>query len=85
MRERVKLASKSLLESVTKLIAPLERWTEKEQTKALVEAEILDHLFRVLPSPPFTDEEKQGVAKRVYEHVWQQSAGGHFGSATVAA
>ena len=84
-RERVKLASKSLFESVTKLIAPLERWTEKEQTKALVEAEILDHLFQVLPSPPFTDEEKQAVAKKVYEHVWQQSADGRFGSGEVAA
>ncbi len=84
-RERVKLASKSLLESVTKLIAPLERWTEKEQTKALVESEILDHLFQVLPNPPFTDEEKQAVAKKVYEHVWQQSAGGRLGSGEVAA
>ena len=84
-RERVKLASKSLLESVKKLIAPLERWTEKEQTKALVESEILDHLFQVLPSPPFTEEEKQEVAKKVYEHVWQQSAGGHFGADEAAA
>ncbi len=84
-RERLKLASKSLLESVTKLIAPLERWTEKEQTKALVEAEILDHLFQVLPNPPFTDEEKQVVAKKVYEHVWQQSAGGRFGPDEAAA
>jgi type I restriction enzyme R subunit len=84
-RERLKLASKSLLESVTNLIAPLERWTEKEQTKALVEAEILDHLFQVLPSPPFTDEEKQALAKKVYQHVWQQSAGGQFGLGEIAA
>ena len=84
-RERLKLASKSLLESVMKLIAPLERWTEKEQTTALVESEILDHLFQVLPSPPFTDEEKQAVAKKVYEHVWQQCAAGRYGSGEVAA
>ena len=50
-----------------------------------VEVEILDHLFQVLPSPPFTDEEKQAVAKKVYEHVWQQSAGGHFRSGEAAA
>ena len=67
------------------LRSPLERWTEKEQTKALVEAEILDHLFHVLPSPPFTDEEKQAVAKKVYEHVWQQSAAGEFERSRVAA
>jgi type I restriction enzyme R subunit len=84
-RERVKLASKSLLEAVKNLIAPLERWTEKEQTKALVESEILDHLFQVLPNPPFSDDEKQAVAKKVYEHVWQQSAAGHFASSEIAA
>lgn len=75
-RERVKLASRSLLDSVRRIIAPLDRWTEKEQTKAMVESEILDHLFHVLPTPPFTADEKQAVAKRVYEHVWQQSASG---------
>ena len=75
-RERVKLASRSLLNSVCKLIAPLERWTEKEQTQAEVEVFILDHLFQVLPTPPFTTDEKQAVAKRVYQHVWQQSASG---------
>ena len=37
-RERVKLASQSLLDSVRKLVAPLERWTEKEQTQAEVRA-----------------------------------------------
>jgi len=84
-RERVKLASKSLLESVTKLIQPLDHWTKKEQTKAMVEAEILDHLFQVLPTPSFTDDEKQEVARKVYQHVWQQSAAGHFGAGEAAA
>jgi len=72
-RERVKQASRTLLESVQRLIAPLERWTEKEQTQAEVETFILDHLFLNLPSPPFTEDEKQQVARRVYEHIWQQS------------
>ncbi len=40
-RERVKRASKSLLDSLRKLIVPLERWTEKEQTQAEVEVSIL--------------------------------------------
>jgi len=73
-RERVKLASRSLLESVRKLIAPLERWTDKEQTQAEVEVSILDHVFQTLPTPPFTTDEKQIAAKRVYQHLWQQSA-----------
>ncbi|MEO6162869.1 MAG: type I restriction enzyme endonuclease domain-containing protein, partial [Candidatus Binatia bacterium] len=78
-REKVKLASRSLLDAVTKLIAQRERWTEKEQTQAEVEVLISDHVFFELPSPPFTDYEKQTVAKQVYQHVWQQSASGHFG------
>lgn len=71
-RERVKQASRSLLASIQELIAPLERWTDKEQTQAEVETFILDHVFLNLPSPPFTDEEKQRLARQVYEHIWQQ-------------
>ena len=81
-RERVKLASQSLLDSVRKLIAPLERWTEKEQTQAEVETFILDYVYQELPTPPFSDDEKQTIAKLAYEHVWQQSAGGSYGSAS---
>jgi len=83
-RERVKLASRSLLESLRKVIAPLERWTEKEQTQAEVKVCILDHLFLVLPSPPFSEMEKQAVAQQVYLHVWQQSTAGSFMSAHAA-
>ena len=83
-RERVKQASQSLLDSIRKLIAPLERWTEKEQTQAEVEVFILDHLFETLPTPPFTSEEKQAVAKRVFQHVWQQSACGQPYSSAAA-
>jgi len=80
-RERVKQASQSLLDSIRKLIAPLERWTEKEQTQAEVEVFILGHIFQALPTPPFSDDEKQAVAKRVYLHIWQQSAAGQFTAA----
>ena len=79
-REKVKLASQNLLDSVRKLIAPLERWTEKEQTQAEVEVFILDHVFELLPSPPFSDDEKQVIAKLAYQHVWQQSVGGSLGT-----
>ncbi len=72
-RERVKQASRSLLASVQELIAPLERWTEKEQTQAEVQVLILDQIFGSLPSPPFTDDEKYEVAKRIYEHIFKQA------------
>jgi type I restriction enzyme R subunit len=72
-REKVKQASQALLASLRELLAPLERWTEKEQTQAEVETFILDNLYMQLPSPPFTEEDKQEAAKLVYQHVWQQS------------
>ena len=80
-REKVKLASRSLFDALNKLIAQRERWTEKEQTQADVEVLILDHVFATLPSPPFTEDEIQAVAKQVYQHVLQQSVSGHFGAA----
>ena len=69
------------MDALIKLMAQRERWTEKEQTQAEVEVFILDHIFSALPTPPFTEYEKQAVAKRVYEHVWQQSVSGNFGLA----
>jgi type I restriction enzyme R subunit len=75
-RERVKQASQGLLDSLRKLIAQRERWTEKEETRAEVETLIRDSLWLELPTPPFTDDEKQVMASRIYQHVWQQSASG---------
>ena len=80
-REKVKQASQALLASLRELLAPLERWTEKEQTQAEVETFILDNLYVHLPSPPFTQEDKQEAAKMVYQHIWQQSVSGFFGVA----
>lgn len=76
-RERLKLASQDLLQELRKLLAPLEQWTQKEQTQAEVEVFILDHLYPLLPSPPFTDDDKQAAALEVYSYVWDASAAGH--------
>jgi type I restriction enzyme R subunit len=73
-RERVKAASQSLLREIQALLAPLEQWTQKEQTQAEVEVFILDHLYPLLPSPPFTDDDKQAAAREVYNYVWQHGA-----------
>ena len=53
--------------------AELDRFWEKEQTKADVEVFILDEVFAKLPTPPFTAEEKKTVAGNVYAHVWHRS------------
>lgn len=81
-RERIKQASKELLAGVLKVIAPLDRWTEKEQTQAEVEIFILDHVYQTLPEPPYTSDDKAQVAQLVYRHIWQQSVRDQFSGAT---
>ena len=80
-RERVKQASRELLASITARLAELDRFWEKEQTKADVEVFILDEIHIRLPSPPFTTEEKKAVAGEVYAHVWRQAVSGEFAQA----
>lgn len=80
-RERVKQASRDLLASIKTRLADLDRFWEKEQTKADVEVFILDEVFASLPSPPFTPDEKKALAASVYAHVWQQAVNGGFAQA----
>ncbi len=77
-RERVKQASRDLLGSIKSRLAELDRFWEKEQTKADVEVFILDEVFTSLPTPPFTPEEKKQVAANIYAHVWQQAVSGSY-------
>ena len=80
-RERVKQASRDLLNSIKTRLAELDRFWEKEQTKAEVEVFILDEVHTRLPSPPFTTKEKEVVAAEIYTHVWQQVVNGEFAMA----
>lgn len=80
-RERVKQASRELLAAVKGRLAELDRFWEKEQTKADVEVFILDEIFARLPTPPFTADEKKALAGSVYTHVWQQAVSGGFARA----
>jgi type I restriction enzyme R subunit len=77
-RERVKQASRALLAAIRARLAELDRFWEKEQTKADVEVFILDEVYANLPTPPFTAAEKDLVAANVYAHVWQQAVNGTF-------
>ena len=72
-RERIKQASRELLDGVLKVIAPLDHWTEKEQTQAEVETFILDQVYQTLPEPPYSADDKAQIAQLVYRHIWQQS------------
>jgi type I restriction enzyme R subunit len=37
--------------------------------------------FVALPSPPFTEADKQNLARQVYQHIWQQNVNGLFQAA----
>jgi type I restriction enzyme R subunit len=76
-RERLKQASKSLLASLRRLLEPIHDWTQNTTTQADVKMFILDDLWRSLPRPPFTDEDTEELAARVYDYVWQRSASGY--------
>ena len=80
-RERVKQASRDLLASIKARLAELDRFWEKEQTKADVKVLILDKVHASLPTPPFSPEEREAVAADVYTHVWQQAVSGEFARA----
>ncbi len=77
-REHVKQASRELLVAVRARLAELDRFWEKEQTKAEVETLILDHVYANFPDPPFSREEKTLIAANVYAHVWQQAVSDGF-------
>ncbi len=80
-RERVKQASRELLATLKERLAKLDRFWEKEQTKADVRVLIHDQVYDSLPAPPFTAEEQETVAREVYAHVWQQAVSGEFAKA----
>jgi type I restriction enzyme R subunit len=75
-RERLKQASRELLKSLQALLAPMPTWAGNTSTQAEVKVFILDELWRSLPRPPFTDQDAEALAERVYGFVWQQAAAG---------
>ena len=77
-RERVKQASQNLLASIEARLRELDRFWEKEQTKAEVKVLILNQVHENLPTPPFTGEEKAALADKVYDHVWQRAVRGEY-------
>ena len=78
-RERVKQSSRDLLAAIKARLSELDRFWEKEQTKAEMQVFILDEIFSSLPTPPFSVAQKKAVACDVYNHVWQQAVSGEFG------
>ncbi|MEW6663928.1 MAG: HsdR family type I site-specific deoxyribonuclease [Thermodesulfobacteriota bacterium] len=75
-REKLKQASRSLLKSLKDLLIQMPAWTDNTQTQADVKVFVLDHLWQNLPRPPFTEDDTDLLAGRVYDYVWQRSVGG---------
>ena len=75
-REKIKQASRSLLASLRQLLKPMPEWTQNVSTQAEVKISILDNLWQALPRPPYTEEETEQVAARVYDYVFQRSTSG---------
>lgn len=83
-REKVKQASRELLDKLLAILKSMEHWTRNVQTQAEVEAFILDQVYLTLPRPPYTEDEAQSVASRVYEYVWQRGETGSMFAQAVA-
>ncbi|RJQ50843.1 MAG: type I restriction endonuclease subunit R [Desulfobacteraceae bacterium] len=77
-RERLKQASRGLLSSLRELLKPMPGWPHNVTTQAEVKVFILDRLYDSLPRPPFTDDETEAIASRVYDYVWQRSISGEL-------
>jgi type I restriction enzyme R subunit len=75
-RDKLKQASQSLLASLRELLTPMYDWTKNTSTQAEVKVFILDTLWQSLPRPPFTEQDTETLASRVYDYVWQRSASG---------
>jgi len=76
-RERVKQASKSLLAAIESHLKNFDDWTAKEQTQADIKIFVLDQVFGSIPQPPYTAEEAESMAERIYEYVFQKTVGGN--------
>jgi len=71
-REKLKQASKGLLAALKERLAEMPKWTKNAATQADVRIFILDKLYEYLPRPPFTENEANVLADRLYGFVWQQ-------------
>jgi hypothetical protein len=75
-REKLKQASKALLATLQEKLKTMPNWTKNETTRADVQICILDNLYNTLPRPPFTEQDAEALATRIYGYVWQRSNAG---------
>ena len=74
-REKVKAVSAELLECLKQEALNVEKWREKEATKAAVKTLIYNHLYddsTGLPAPFYTDSDVIQKVDIVFDHVFMQ-------------
>ena len=72
-RERLKQASRTLLASLRELLPQMPNWTKNTTTQAEVKMRIFDNLWQTLPQPPYSEDDAEVLAERVYDFVWAQT------------
>lgn len=79
-REKVKAVSAELLECLKQEALNVEKWREKEATKAAVKTLIYNHLYddnTGLPAPFYTDSDVVQKVDIVFDHVFMQYQDAH--------
>jgi type I restriction enzyme, R subunit len=79
-RERLKQASKGLLKALQEMSTTMPQWTKNTTTQAEIRVLILDTLWQTLPRPPYSDEDAELLAHRVYDFAWQRGNSGGLGN-----
>jgi type I restriction enzyme R subunit len=79
-RERLKQASRNLLSVILAQLQKMPEWTKNEASRADVETRVYDIVWMELPTPPYSDEEKERISQEVFNFVWQQCESGSFGA-----
>ena len=83
-RERLKQASKTLLEALRERTATMPRWTQNATTQAEIKVLILDTLWQALPRPPYSDDDTERLSGQIYDYAWQRGVTGNLAGARAA-
>jgi type I restriction enzyme R subunit len=73
-RDGLKASSRELFVSLEALLQTMPTWGANSITQAEIKVAILDGLWPALPRPPFTEDDTEQLAERVYEYLWQRNA-----------
>lgn len=59
-------------------MAELDRWTQKEQTQAEICSLVFDRIHQSLPTPPYSESDKEAAAHSTFLLIFKKSQNGDF-------